>query len=695
MTFARPEALALLALLLPIVALFLVRPRAQRTVVGSLLLWKRVQGQRARRASLARLEKIVSLLLHAGALAAIVFALARPLGGEALPRRIVAVLDASGSMSARLSGDGGGRSPQPIGADPSRFAVALEGARRLAASLGPEDELGFVLAGRSPRVLLAPVSRAVHPETALEHASLEGGTSDLRSALELAYALVASTPAGREREVWLYSDGAAPELSREPRPRPPEGTRLRYARLGSPRDASVGVVAFAAREVPGSAGEVEVEATLASSFAERVAASATLLVGGEPVVTDQVELEPGARLVLPSRRIPLERGGGLDPSVGSGILELKVATAGDVLARDDEAWLVIPGGRRPVVALEGAGSAARFVRAALEADEGVRIGTTAGSPDRSAVDVAVLAGESVPAEPPRAALLVGEAAARAAAANPAWDLVVRGDATGPRASVALPAHPLIRHVLLEPVLFARAATVQPGPSWQIVAGEPPLVLVREDASGRRAVLLPFSPEETDLVLRRAWPLLVSNAVRWLAGQQGRESQPTVRSGEPARVLLSRRGESASGESAAGESATGESAALVATVFSPSGARTVVPLELGPEGQAAHARQAVTSVSQNGEATLAFTGTTEVGIYSVVRGERAGPAPREPNARFAVSLLDEDESRVAARVELGLGEEPALEPRPRGAAVETPALLATLAVLLLALEGYLFHRRGLT
>jgi hypothetical protein len=646
--FARPEALWLLALALPVAALFLVRPKARRSAVGSVLLWRRVEKKRSARAGIARLEKLLSLLLHLAALAAIVFALARPLAREARPRRIVAVLDAGASMGARVAP---GR---------TRFEAALESARRLVESLGPEDEVGFVLGGASPRVLRAPGGRDRKPGSALEGLVLEGGATDLRAALELGGALLDADAGARarvERELWLFSDGAAPELARPPKPRLPEGARLRYVRFGSPADGSVGVVSLAAREAPSSPGEVEVSAQVESSFRDRVRARATLFLDGDPVVSlEPFELEPGTRFSLPPRRVRVE---------GGGVLALRVEAPGDVLPLDDEAWLVIPGARRPLVQIEGEGASARFVRAVLENDDEVKVAPPPRGPGHDvSPDVLVLAGGSVPDEPPRAALVVGEEAAAAAGARRGWDLTVAAPRAPPRPTLKVPGHPLLRHVLLDAALFARTSELEPGASWTTVAGEPPLVLAREDAQGRRAVLLPFSPEETDLVLRRSWPLLIANAVSWLTGECHHEARPTVKTGSVARIAFAR--------------PLGDDVS-VATVFRPSGERTTVPLEM----------------VGSSEAQVVFTATSEPGVYTVVAGDRRSLPPRgAADARFAVSLLDAREGSIAARTALGLGEEPAGDLAPRAVELELPRILAAIAALALVLEGYLFHRRGL-
>ena len=78
-------------------------------------------------------------------------------------------------------------------------------------------------------------------------------------------------------------------------------------------------------------------------------------------------------------------------------------------------------------------------------------------------------------------------------------------------------HPVLRHVSLDSVVLREAWAAPESPSVQVLArfGEAPLVLARTDGA-RREVMTTFDPEQSNLPLRVAFPVLLYNAIDWLA-----------------------------------------------------------------------------------------------------------------------------------------------------------------------------------
>ncbi|MDD2922742.1 MAG: BatA and WFA domain-containing protein, partial [Anaerolineales bacterium] len=101
MQLLTPLALALGALAIPIILLYMLKLRRKQTQVSSTMLWGKILRDKQANTPWQKLKRNLLLFLQLLILAALVFALARP----ALPTKVVAsgavvvLLDASASMN--------------------------------------------------------------------------------------------------------------------------------------------------------------------------------------------------------------------------------------------------------------------------------------------------------------------------------------------------------------------------------------------------------------------------------------------------------------------------------------------------------------------------------------------------------------------------------------------------------------------
>lgn len=110
MTWLAPFAASIVALstIPPLVALYFLRLRRTRRVVSSTMLWKRATQDLRANAPFQRLRFSLLLLLQLLALALLAFAIAQPQieMGDSQAKRIVFLIDRSGSMNVNdASGD--------------------------------------------------------------------------------------------------------------------------------------------------------------------------------------------------------------------------------------------------------------------------------------------------------------------------------------------------------------------------------------------------------------------------------------------------------------------------------------------------------------------------------------------------------------------------------------------------------------
>jgi Aerotolerance regulator N-terminal len=154
MTFGRPDLLWLLALAVPLIALYLIRKRRQKVRISSLVLWDRVLAAAPRRFGAGILTSLLSLLLMLLALGGGALSAADPILGEAAPapRHLLLALGAS----ARMEGD--------------RFEQAVLLARREIALKAPYDPVTLVLVSDRPRLPAVRETSRVALSRALDQA---------------------------------------------------------------------------------------------------------------------------------------------------------------------------------------------------------------------------------------------------------------------------------------------------------------------------------------------------------------------------------------------------------------------------------------------------------------------------------------------------------------------------------------------
>ncbi len=609
MSFLSPLAFVALALSVPLVLLYFLKVRRRDQAVPSLLLWESLLRQREASAFFRRLQRDPLLILQILALLALTLALARPavtvMGQGA--RRVAVVLDGSASMKAR---DGGS----------SRFAQARAEAAALVNRLGEGAEVMVIESGVQPRVL-APLGRdRERALAAIRSAQAHDLPNRLPDAVKTARALVGADP---RAEIYVLTDAAFP-ASQAPEPDP----RVRWIRVGPGTSRNVAITSLAVRKTYYGSFEYQAFASLVNYAPEPQTFTFTLDVDGTPLAEKQITLDPHVRraVVLPFSH----QGGG---TVRAAI------DARDDLAVDNVAWAVLPPPRKIDVLLVSPGNL--FLEKALRTDPQVALEVRTPDQYRGGMenaDIVVLDSAAPPRVGPGRYVFVNTVPSDV-------PLEVLGRIERPTVLDWDRAHPVMRHVEFARVAIEEALRVRP-----LAAGRPlveavggPLIYALEETD-RKALFVAFDLFKTDLPLRVAFPLILSNGLRWLhpAGLDQTSLQLTA------------------GQSVLLPVPHGVGAVVVTT---PSG-RTV--------------RAQVT------RGVVSFTETDEVGVYRLDTGKG--------EMRVAVNLADPEESNVAPRP---LPASPPAGP-PAGAPVpvqrELWQLFVILALLLLLVEGLLYWRR---
>jgi hypothetical protein len=678
MSFASPEKLSWLLVAVPIIAFYILKPRLRRRPISTLLFWDQVFEQKRQRSLWQTLRHWVSLLLQLALVGLLGFALADPLWNsqQDTGQDLILVVDQSASMQTV--------DPQ---SGQTRLQMAIDRATDIAGTLRSGDNLALVTAGNSVRVVVGMSDFAPTVQEALTTIEPTDGPTAIGAAISAARRLAGDD---RKRRIVVFSDGGVEDRDAlqadvspigapaDARSAPDQGNLsdasrrltgddVRWIQVGRSRD-NVAITTFQVRRSTvdpiGYCLLVEVQ-----NFSDRaIQTRLTLKLDGTLVDVIPLKLQPDGSF---RKQIDgTSRAGG----VLTGELDVEDALAVDNLTR-----AILPERPEiPVLLVSGQNSESYYLRRVLESIPLVRlIDSQSGSAEDSA-RLTVFAGVvpevipdgpvllvDVPAPGPR----IGEAG------SAAWEL---GEAIeNPIIAKQEKESPLLRHVQLQNVILAggRDLEVNPelGPNTTLLeTASGARVCVAVERSKGRMLLLASALDSSDLPLRIAFPVLMTNALNWFSRETG-EIRPALSTGRAAEVPFDLATADVSPETSSG----------TATLVSPSGITSLVTIEkgrakVGPLPSVGLYRLTGGQVSQGGR-------DEDAGL-DVPNSERDSTAAAAETV-FAVNLCNSNESdlRLPDLPEAKTGELPP--------AARSPWFYLILAACgLVLIEWAMFQRR---
>ncbi|HYL80082.1 MAG TPA: BatA and WFA domain-containing protein, partial [Candidatus Acidoferrum sp.] len=613
MTFLNPAGLVFL-LAIPVVIVFhLLKIRRQQVTVSSTVLWVDSLRDQQASAPFRRLKPNLLLLLQLLTILMLALTLARPVRTVLASgfERNVFILDVSASMQAR---DGQG----------SRFAAAQQAALAAVESLRPGQRAMVIESGQEARVLVPFTEDRRALRQAIQGLQPLDVSGRLSEAFRLAQASLLVR--GGQAAVEVFTDGAfeisgLPDLG---------STAVHWHRYAA-RGRNVGITAFEVRKTFFGSFDYQAFLSVANYSREPATFDLTLSLDGRPLKTEQVSLAPDVKrsIVLPFTHD------------GGGILRAEI-NAEDDLAVDNHAVAVIPVPHPVRVLLLSKGNA--FLEKALAADPQVQVetGTAEQLGKSGGYDVAILDGVPVKTVPAGRYLFIDTL-------PEGTSLKIQGRVEDPPIIDWDRTHPVLRYLDLSKVIVQDAMRVRPmGSGRALVESNLTPLVYALDEGGLKAIFVGFDLYRTDFPLRVAFPLFVSNALRWLYPSQLEDAGLQLTTGQPLTVSLP-----------AGSEA--------ATVVDPAGKSH--PVRGDADGR------------------ISFVETTRAGIYTVKAGAW--------EQRFAVNLLDEGESNIAPRAEFPTerADRAPSQDRPTTfpSRQELWRFFAMLVLALLLLEGGLYYR----
>lgn len=640
LSFLTPLALALSALAIPIILLYMLRLRRTETPISSTFLWQQLVRDREANAPWQRLRFSWLLLLQLLILAALVLALARPFTrvDTITTGRIVLLLDASASMNA-------------TDVRPNRFAAARDVGLDIVETLGPDDTMTVIRVSEVPEVLASASRDPVVLRDAINSARPGSASVDWEAARALAEA---SAEGVSDLNVVIVSDGGLPDDLTF------VSGNVEFVMIG--REASNRAIsALSVASLPGKAPQFYAQI---SNYGD---AEAEVLLDGRYDGSDVIDW--AYRYTVPANGYidvtDVELRDVFD-SIEVRLSLPRSESEPDHLAADDEAYAVLYEAGVGNVLLVTEDN--RFLRAIFQSLRGTRL--FEATPDDyarlapNAYDLYVFDGW-LPLELPAANLLI---------VNPpngadffALGLGLDGLPASVQINEGARADWRVRNLEDESLARVNLAEfraledtpwattllqidgVLPGQSSEDAVRYP--LVVAGEVAQRQVVILPFDATNanTDFVFSDSWPILFAELADWYAAARVTDITGSITPGMPVRVRF------------------------------PNEADEVIITR--PDG--------ATSTLRAGEREAVFSATQQQGVYHVAL-RRGGEVIKEE--RFTVNLFNDEESRIVPveRTFARLNGE-AVDVTPETGRREWWPWIAGLGLAVLAVEWWLYHR----
>lgn len=685
MPFLAPLALAGLAFVPVVLAMYLLKLRRDETVVPSTLLWQRLVTDVEANAPWQRLRRSLLLLLQLLLVVVLAVLAARPFVERpaGLARDLVVVIDTSASMEA-------------TDVAPSRLEAAKAQAVDALRGLPAGGSVSVIAAGRTASVVVNASTDVAHAKEAIRAIPASHDAGDLGDALRLASALAARS---EDAQILVATDAAVAAL-----PQGPLRAPVKVLRVG--RDAAnQAIVALAVRTAPSGLSHsafisvanlgLEMATRRVELYADGVLREARTLQLDPQRRTD-VSIDDIDTVAAPASVVEV-RLTSLDPTA----LPSGAAPSKDDLAVDDVAWAVVPPAALHRILLVGPGDPYLETALTYLPDTelyGVKPADYGPATHPEKFDLVIFESwlpTTLPDQPVLAIAPPATSALGAVGGTTANPAVGRLDATDP----------ILRYVDLSTLHVASAQTMElPGWARAVIpgTGTSPL-LYSGTLAGRRAAVLAFLPRQSDLPLQVAFPILLANLTGELLGGSQTPAD-AVAPGAPVTLAIPAgatglRVTRPDGTVDELPAPTAGAASLTFGRTDELGVYSVLPMGATAAGSSSPEPTPGASASGSGLGSPAAPSQASPG-----GGSPAAPTfrPADPGApaRFAVDLLDVDESNIApgdpAKIEaLGAPSGPSRSPGASQAATAgapapaasrdelwVPIVLGALAVILL-------------
>lgn len=477
MQWLHPGGAWALLFLIPVILLWMLKKKAKRENVPSLLLWKRMESEAPQHKPFQRLRSRLLLWLQIALVLVLTAALMRPVTHGGSAGESVFVFDLSLSMQTQ-NADGS-----------TRLDEAKEQALALLDGMAEGDRVTVLAAGTAYHQALSRSSDHTQVRTTIESLSAENGGSDLEGALALARAM------GRDLEqlhIFVFTDDPSADA---------EGITL--CAVGEPvenrvlLDASMqpeSGTAFARVKNYGSSCELTLECYGDGSLCD--VRTVSLAADGQTSV----------RFAIPENTQEVQ---------------IRIADS-DALAADHTRWAVRPQTSQRTALLVTEENV--FLQQALALNQSLMVTLASPADGETALGYDLYLYDGVLPEtlPESGTIFVLNPSGPVGPITPGQKEQFSGSL---RAASGETAEAICENLLLSEIALRSACPLAGG--TPVLTADGKTLLAVDETAGRRLAVLAFDVHDSNLPLKADFPVLMQNLLAWLLPEASADLQDAV------------------------------------------------------------------------------------------------------------------------------------------------------------------------
>lgn len=505
MQFLNPGMLLTLGIIPVLILIHTLKPKPKPVKVTNLFLWQEVLKERSSHLTFKRLKKNLPLLIQILIVILASLALAKPtwMSTGLKTGNMIIVIDTSASMKAKL-GSG------------TRFDVARTKAFELIEQRDRDQQILIVDAGHSPTVLAGFLNDSHHAKRLVSKLTPSDASGDLEQAIYLALSFVDPSKADF---IYLITDGSGGNISTLLKDHP----KIRPLMVTG-ENHNIGITRFEFRQEPGRNDHYELMLEIKNFTPSPIEFPIHLSIDNTIIFSKLSTFQ------AQEKKLMIFPYAGLISGIARADLEIN-----DAFSIDNHAYLSLNASKDIWVLLVSKGN--YFLEKLLEAYPNFKVNMvkeivpSSWSAQTLRHDIVIVDRMDFPRTDKGNFLLID-------AYSPSIPIIKTGHLRFPTNLDWNRKSPLMANVNVGTLIIERAAQLDTAKHMQpVLESAQTGLMYAYEKDGLRAVVMGFDLSQSDLPLKVAFPVMMSNIINWLNPHRLKFSTLHTRAGEPFEIYL--------------------------------------------------------------------------------------------------------------------------------------------------------------